>query len=83
MSLKRKSKYLSLILRHKPESIGLILDSKGYGSVDYICDYLDMSMEDLDVIVQTNNKKRFKFNIFLAVFGLPHEEMIYKRGPMV
>jgi len=29
------------------------------------------------------NKKRFKFNIFLAVFGLSHEKMIYKRGPMV
>ncbi|PQP33316.1 hypothetical protein C6A37_13545, partial [Desulfobacteraceae bacterium SEEP-SAG9] len=24
------------------------------------------------------NKKRFKFNIFLAVFGRPRKEMIYK-----
>ncbi len=29
MSLKNTSKYLSLILRHKPETIGIILDEHG------------------------------------------------------
>ncbi len=58
----KKGKYLSLILRHKPELINLKLDSKGYGSTRHICSYLDMTMTDLIEIVETNDKRRFKFN---------------------
>lgn len=31
-----KSKFLSLVLRHKPEQIGLVLDSNGWANVDEI-----------------------------------------------
>ena len=33
-SLKKTSKFLSLILRHKPETIGLKLDAHGWANVD-------------------------------------------------
>ena len=32
--LKRTSKFLSLVLRHKPEVIGLSLDGEGWAGVD-------------------------------------------------
>lgn len=57
-----KSRYLSLVLRHKPESIGLELDANGWGSVDIILDKLNLTMEQLKGIVKTNDKKRFEFD---------------------
>jgi putative RNA 2'-phosphotransferase len=57
-----KSKHLSLVLRHKPENIDLILDGNGWGNVTYILDKLNLLQEELDQIVNENNKKRFEFN---------------------
>ena len=34
MSLKETSKFISLILRHKPETIGITLDEHGWANVD-------------------------------------------------
>ena len=34
MGLKETSKYMSLILRHKPETIGITLDEHGWANVD-------------------------------------------------
>ena len=34
MDLTRTSKYLSLILRHKPEAAGITLDEHGWANVD-------------------------------------------------
>ena len=34
MSLKETSKFISLILRHKPEAIGISLDEHGWANVD-------------------------------------------------
>jgi putative RNA 2'-phosphotransferase len=56
------SKYLSYLLRHKPEKEGLKLDNHGYTSVEILCQKLDISKDDLDWIVDTNNKKRFAYN---------------------
>lgn len=56
------SKKLSYVLRHKPDSIGLELDSEGWGSVDFILDKLGMDTDVLQNVVDTNNKKRFEFN---------------------
>lgn len=36
MNLKNTSKYLSLILRHKPETIGIALDEHGWANVDEV-----------------------------------------------
>lgn len=61
------SKFLSLILRHQPEKIGIRLDENGWTAVDKLIDKLNLKMggfdmETLEYIVENNNKKRFAFN---------------------
>jgi len=58
----KQSKFLSLVLRHKPEKIGLILDKNGWADVKELFKKTDMNMITLERIVSTNNKKRFAFN---------------------
>ena len=62
------SKFLSLILRHNPEKIGIELDKSGWANVDDLISKMnfsgqEVSFETLDFIVKTNKKKRFAFNI--------------------
>jgi putative RNA 2'-phosphotransferase len=64
---KNISKFLSLVLRHQPQEIGLELDTNGWANVkDLIAKCakkgLKFSMEELEIIVETNDKKRFAFN---------------------
>ena len=61
------SRFLSLILRHKPEIIGLTLDNQGYLNVDELIKktnnsgrYIDEKI--LDEIVETDNKGRYSYN---------------------
>ncbi len=66
-SLIKHSKFLSLILRHKPEIVGLHLDEYGWVAVSDLLKALDsnghsISFELLEQIVQTNDKQRFAFN---------------------
>lgn len=60
--LKNKSRYLSLLLRHKPEKENLFLDEKGYVQVSELLSKLNLSMNELEWIVDNNDKKRFSFN---------------------
>jgi putative RNA 2'-phosphotransferase len=60
--LVKKSRFLSLVLRHKPEEIGLVLDEHGWVRVDQLLPKMDMDMVTLKEIVATNNKRRFEFN---------------------
>jgi putative RNA 2'-phosphotransferase len=58
------SKFLSLVLRHEPEKIGLILDLQGWGFIDDIVAKSNtigtrFSREDLLHVVATSDKKRF------------------------
>lgn len=66
MNLKNTSKYLSLILRHKPETIGIALDEHGWANVDELIAGIakthDCSMEILEEIVRTDEKQRYSFN---------------------
>lgn len=60
---KNLSKYLSLILRHKPETIGLELDENGWGDVSFLLSKIeDLSMDRLETIVKEDNKRRYSFN---------------------
>ncbi len=57
------SKFLSLVLRHKPETIGLVLDENGWANVKDLVSKMDnLTMVTLEKIVETNDKKRFAFN---------------------
>lgn len=56
-------KFLSLILRHKPETVGISLDKNGWVDVNELIlsgRYIDM--EILERIVRENNKKRYSFD---------------------
>lgn len=60
--LKKISKTLSYILRHKPEKFDIKLDKNGWVLVEDILDRLKTDQETLEVVVETNDKKRFAFN---------------------
>ena len=66
MSLKETSKYISLILRHKPETIGITLDEHGWANVDELIAGISkthtMNMQILEEIVSTDEKQRYSFN---------------------
>lgn len=61
------SKLLSYILRHSPETIKLKLDENGWADVNELIDKFDLynlkiDFEQLEYIVENNDKKRFAFN---------------------
>ncbi|WP_448697847.1 RNA 2'-phosphotransferase [Mucilaginibacter sp. AW1-3] len=61
------SKFLSLILRHQPQLIGIELDGQGWVNVDELLKQANahghiLDMELLDHVVETNSKKRFAFD---------------------
>lgn len=66
MSYKETSKYMSLILRHKPEVIGITLDEHGWANVDELIEGIsrthECSMDILEEIVRTDEKQRYSFN---------------------
>lgn len=55
----KTSKFLSLILRHKPETIGIRLTPEGWADTSLLLEKLDISMENLREVVELNDKKRF------------------------
>jgi len=64
---KKISKFLSLVLRHKPETIGLNLDENGWTDTQELLEKLAKSNKKIDLktleeVVANNDKKRFAFN---------------------
>ena len=62
--MKRKSKFLSLVLRHEPQTAGVVLDEAGWVSVAELLEgcrrnRVAISRDELQVIVDTSDKKRF------------------------
>lgn len=65
---KNTSKFISLILRHKPETIGISLDEHGWADVQELIDgvnrsgghFLDIDL--LEEIVRSDEKQRYSFN---------------------
>lgn len=58
------SRFLSYILRHAPESIGLSLDAQGWGEISQLILLTQkkgtpLTLELINDVVKTNNKKRF------------------------
>jgi putative RNA 2'-phosphotransferase len=58
----RKSKYLSYILRHKPEAANITLDNAGWTDVRTLLSNVGWKMYELEHVVESNNKSRFEFN---------------------
>lgn len=66
MTLTQVSKFLSLILRHKPEWIGITLDEHGWADVGELVKGISKETPFdetiLEAIVRTDKKKRYQFN---------------------
>ena len=66
MNLKSTSKFISLILRHKPEAIGITLDEHGWADVDELIEGISKTQpfdrKTLEEIVATDEKGRYSFN---------------------
>ena len=61
------SKFLSFVLRHKPDAIGLALDSQGWVGIDELIKKgnaagTQFTREDLLHVVKTSDKKRFSIS---------------------
>jgi putative RNA 2'-phosphotransferase len=66
--LVQTSKFLSLVLRHKPDTIGITLSPQGWVDVDGLIEAarlngheLDRTM--LDEVVRSNDKQRFAYSV--------------------
>lgn len=66
MSLKDTSKFLSLILRHKPQIVGLQLDEHGWAEVDDLIRKFNrrrpLDRPTLEKIVAEDEKQRYSFS---------------------
>ncbi len=61
------SKFLSLVLRHAPETIGIELDEAGWTDVELLVlqckqKFSNFSHEELHALVAESDKQRFSFN---------------------
>lgn len=64
---KEISKFLSLVLRHQPEVIGIYMDENGWVAVEELIEKckskkIHFDREGLQEIVSTNDKQRFAFS---------------------
>ena len=64
---KRLSKFLSLILRHKPETVGISLDEHGWADVGELLEGIRktgriIDLPTLERIVEENDKQRFSLS---------------------
>ena len=62
MDIKKLSKFLSLILRHKPETVNIKLDKNGWANVAEILRGMKIDFATLEKVVAENDKQRFSFN---------------------
>ena len=67
--LERLSKFISMILRHKPQVIGITLDEHGWADVDELIkginetgEEVEFSKDTLETIVKTDKKQRYSFS---------------------
>ena len=66
-NIKSISKFLSLVLRHKPETVPINLDENGWADVEILLETINknhfpIDFSTLEEVVASNNKQRFTFN---------------------
>lgn len=67
MNIKSLSKYLSLILRHNPSLLGIILDESGWTDTEQLLLKMNekgmkVTLDSLKEMVSSNDKQRFAFS---------------------
>ena len=65
--LVKLGRFISLVLRHSPETIGIKLDKNGWANVEELLNLMNKNGKKIDIntlneIVETNNKKRYEFS---------------------
>lgn len=60
--IKRKGKFLALILRHNPEKLNIELDKYGWANIKDLINSGQFTFEILEKIVEENDKGRFIFD---------------------
>lgn len=60
--LERNSKFLALILRHKPQAGNVALDEHGWCIVDDLVKFAGFKLKDIHEIVRTDNKSRYELS---------------------
>lgn len=82
------SKFLSFVLRHRPEKIGIKLDKQGWTDINDLIDKSrahgePMTIEQIRQVVQENDKKRFQLSddglLIRAVQGHSTDTVAIKR----
>lgn len=68
MNTKRISKFLSLVLRHKPEALPIVLDDQGWADLDEIIEKMQgkgMKVDQaiIQSVVANNDKQRFRLDL--------------------
>lgn len=66
-NLENIGKFLSLILRHQPQAVGIQLDEHGCANVEELLEGMSnhgkpVDMQTLEYMVANNDKKRYSFN---------------------
>ena len=64
---KKISKFLSLVLRHRPQIIGIELDENGWTEVKVLMDKMNnfgkkIDLATLKIVVENNDKQRYAFS---------------------
>ena len=66
MNVTKTSRFISLILRHRPQAIGITLDEHGWANVDELIAGVNkthpLDRDTLEEIVRTDEKQRYSFN---------------------
>lgn len=60
--LAKQSKFLSLILRHKPQLANLKIQDGGWVSISNLLKNTNFTMKQLEYIVQSDSKQRYSFD---------------------
>lgn len=62
VELNKKGKYLAYLLRHNPDAANLTIEDEGWVNVNDLIENSDISLEELDYIVENDNKKRYSYD---------------------
>lgn len=65
--LDKLSVFISLVLRHKPDAAGIVLDEHGWANVEELINGINNTGRKIDItileeIVRTDNKQRYSFS---------------------
>jgi putative RNA 2'-phosphotransferase len=78
-ALTEKSKFLSYVLRHKPEAAKLTLDKEGWCNIEQLIKNTNLTLEEIEQIVAEDSKGRYTIKYWeMGGGGLPETKEPFK-----